>query len=38
MSLCLAERSLSDGEASRYVKYLDGYEILTGMPSPRLVP
>lgn len=38
MSLCLAERPLSDAEASRYVKYLDGYEILTGLPSPRLTP
>ena len=38
MSLCLAERPLSDSDASRYGKYLEGYEILTGLPSPRLTP
>ena len=38
MSLCLAERPLSADDALRYASYLDGYEILTGRPSPRLAP
>jgi hypothetical protein len=38
MSLCLAERPLSADDALRYGAYLDGYEILTGRPSPRLAP
>jgi len=38
MSLCLAERPLSAEDALHYAGYLDGYEILTGHPSPRLVP
>ncbi len=38
MSLCLAERPLSAEDALRYGAYLEGYEILTGRPSPRLAP
>lgn len=36
MSLCLAERALSPIDATRYAHYLEGYEILTGMTSPRV--
>lgn len=36
MSLCLAERPLTPIDASRYASYLEGYEILTGLTSPRV--
>jgi hypothetical protein len=36
MSLCLAERALSPIDANRYATYLEGYEILTGLSSPRV--
>jgi hypothetical protein len=36
MSLCLAERPLTPIDAGRYANYLEGYEILTGMTSPRV--